>query len=275
MRKDFRDFVRQCDQCQANKKPNTLPDGDAQTLLFPSEIFSTYAIDFMRPFTKLKGQDSVLVVVDRAVGFSWLIPTSVTATAVQTTELLRHHIFMPHGVPTSIVSDADPRFTSKFWKQTLKTKGIEHIMASSGHHQTNGQGERKIGKLKTALRNVVNLGQTNWPTSLPEVASYSKAGNSDTINMSPYKAVYGRDYPLLDTDKVYPSAVPASDDYYNRHQAIRNAAYQALKLARARSTKTAAKRKNEFEPVEIGEMGMIFGDKFATESGRSRKPQPR
>jgi len=93
--------------------------------------------------------------------------------------------------------------------------------------------------------------------------------------MSPYKAVYGRDYPLLDTYRVYPSAVPASDDYYNRHQEIRNAAYQALKLARARSTKTAAKRRNEVMPVEIGGMVMIFGDQFATESGRSRKLQAR
>ena len=177
------------------------------------------------------------------MGFSWLIRTSVTATAVQNTELLRHHIFTPHGVPASIVSDADPRFTSKFWKQTLKTIGIEHIMASPGHHQTNGQAERKIRELKTALRNLVNLRQTNWLTSLPEVAAYSNAGHSDTINMSPYKAIYGRDYPLLDTYEVYPCAVPASDDYYNRHQAIRNAAYLALKLARARSTKTAASAK--------------------------------
>ena len=157
MRKDFRDFVWQCDQCQANKECNTLPDGDAQTLPFPSEIFSSYAMDFMGPFTKLQGQDSVLVVVDRAVGVSWLIPTSVTATAVQTTELLRHHIFMPHGVSTSIVSDADPQLTSKFWKQILRTMGIEHIMASPGHHHTNGQAEGKIRELKSALRNVVNL----------------------------------------------------------------------------------------------------------------------
>jgi len=69
MRKDFPDFVRQCELSQANKECNTLPDGDAQTLPYPSELFSSYAIDFMGPFTKLKGQDSVLIVVDRAVGF--------------------------------------------------------------------------------------------------------------------------------------------------------------------------------------------------------------
>ena len=149
----------------------------------------------MGPFTKLKGQDSVQVVVDGAVGFSWLIPTSVTTKAVQTSELLQHHIFTPHGVSTSIVSDTDPQFTSKFWKKTLRTMGIEHIIALPGHNQTNGQAERKILELKTALRNVVNL-QTKRLTSLPEVASYSNAGHSDTINMSPYKAVYGRDYPV-------------------------------------------------------------------------------
>jgi len=214
-----------------HQRTQHLPAGEAQTLPFPSEIFSSYAIDFMGPFTKLKGPDSVLVVVDRTVGFTWLMPTSVTATAVQTTELLRHHNFMPHGVPTSIVSDGEPRFTSKFWKQTLKTMGIKHIMAAPGHHQMNGQTERNIRELKTALRNVTNLRQTKWLTSLPEVAAYSNPGHSDAINMSPYKAVYGRDYPPLDTYRVYPSAVPASDDYYNRHQEIRNAAYQALKLA--------------------------------------------
>ena len=134
MPKDFWDIVRQCELCQANKESNTLPAGDAQTLPFPSVIFPSYAIDFMGLFTKLKGQDSVLVVVYRAVGFSWLIPTSVTATAVQTTNILRHPIFTPHGVPTSMVSDADPRFISKFLKQTLKPIGIAHIMAAPGHH---------------------------------------------------------------------------------------------------------------------------------------------
>ena len=39
--------------------------------------------------------------------------------------------------------------------------------------------------------------------------------------------------------------------------------------------RVAAKRRNKFEPVEVGGMIMIFGDQFATESGRSRKLQPR
>ena len=152
--------------------------------------------------------------------------------------------------------------------------GIKHIMAASDYYQTNGQDERKIRELKTALRNVINIRQSNWLSSLPEVTAYSNAGHSNVINMSPYKAVYGREYPLLDTYRVYPSTVHASDNYYNRHQEIRNAAYQALKLASARSMRVAAKRRNEFELVEVGGIIMIFGDQFTTESGRSRKLKP-
>ena len=58
-------------------------------------------------------------------------------------------------------------------------------MAEPGHHQPNGQAERKIRELKTALRNVTNLHPSNLLISLPEVVAYFNAGHSDTVNMSP------------------------------------------------------------------------------------------
>ena len=64
----------------------------------------------------------------------------------------------------------------------------------------------------------------------------------------------------MDNYRVCPSAVPASNHYNNRHQEIRDATYQALKLARARFIRVAAKRRIDFKPVEIGRMMMIFGD---------------
>jgi len=124
-------------------------------LPLPSEIFTSYAIDFLGPFTKAKNYNTVVVVVNRAVRYCWLISTTTKATAIATMELLQYYTFTPHGVPTSIVSDADPRFTSRFWRQTLKMMGVEHIMAAPGHHQTNGQAECKIRELKTALRTVI------------------------------------------------------------------------------------------------------------------------
>jgi len=245
----------------------------------PREIFTSYAIDFAGPFNKSKGPtktyDMVLVVVDRAVGFTWFIPTTSDANSETTLSYLRHHVFTPHGTPTSIVSDADPKFTSRFWQQRMKSMGIEHIKEVPGHHETKGQVERKIRELKTVLRNITNKRQNNWVNSLQDMAAYTNAGHSDTINMSPYKAVYRRDYPLLATYRIEGTAVPASEDYLNRHQELRNDAYQALKLARIRSTRVAAKRRTTYRPISIGEFLMVYGDRFATESGRSKKLEPR
>jgi len=97
--------------------------------------------------------------------------------------------------------------------------GIEHIKAVPGHHETNGQVERKIRELKTTfkLRNITNKRQNNWVNSLLDMAAYMNAGHSGTINMSPYKAVYGRDYPLLVTYRIEGTVVPASEYYLNRH----------------------------------------------------------
>jgi len=87
-------------------------------MLIPQEIFTFYAIDFAGPLNNSKGPtktyDMVLVVVDRAIGFTWFIPTTSDANSETTLYYLRHHVFTPHGTLTSIVSDADSKFTSHF-----------------------------------------------------------------------------------------------------------------------------------------------------------------
>ena len=59
-------------------------------LPIPSEIFTSYAIDFMGPFTRANNYATVLVVVDRVVSYCRLIPTIVKATAINTMELLQN-----------------------------------------------------------------------------------------------------------------------------------------------------------------------------------------
>jgi len=83
-------------------------------LPFSWEIFTSYGIAFMGPFTKFKNYVTVLVVVNKEVGYCWLIRTTVKATAVSNLELLQNYIVTPYCVPILIVSDSDPQFTSRF-----------------------------------------------------------------------------------------------------------------------------------------------------------------
>ena len=57
-----------------------------------------------------------------------------------------------HGVPVSIVSDRDPRFTSRFWPSLQTALGTRLHFITAFHPQTDGQSERTIQTLEDMLR---------------------------------------------------------------------------------------------------------------------------
>ena len=67
-----------------------------------------------------------------------------------------------HGVPVSIVSDRDPRFTSQFWESLQKAMGTKLHMSTAFHPQTDGQSERTIQTLEEMLRACVIEFQGAW-----------------------------------------------------------------------------------------------------------------
>ena len=57
-----------------------------------------------------------------------------------------------NDVPTSIVSDRDPRFTSHFWGGVQKALGTRLDFSIAFHPQTDGQFERTTQTLEDMLR---------------------------------------------------------------------------------------------------------------------------
>ena len=114
MRSDFKDCIRRCNLCQMNKQPTSLPDGVVTPLPLPREPFSSIAIDIAGPYPTDNKKEIILVVLARFTGFPYLIPVSQNITAVETANLLIEQIFSVHGFLTCIVSDRDPKCTSRF-----------------------------------------------------------------------------------------------------------------------------------------------------------------
>src|SRR4051794_6507258 len=98
-------------------------------------------MDFITQLPRTKsGCDAIVVFVDTFSKMVHLVPTRTTATAPNTA-IFFDHVFHLHSLPTSIVSDCDAKFTSKFWQSLFCTMGTRLAMSTAFHPQTDGQTE--------------------------------------------------------------------------------------------------------------------------------------
>nr|XP_043639115.1 uncharacterized protein LOC122610189 [Erigeron canadensis] len=67
-------------------------------------------------------------------------------------EIYIDDIVTKYGVPLSIVSDRDPRFTSDFWQSLQEALGTRLNLSTAYHPQSDGQSERTIQTLEDMLR---------------------------------------------------------------------------------------------------------------------------
>jgi hypothetical protein len=94
-----------------------------------------------------------------------------------------------HGVPESIVSDRDPRFTPRFWKSLQEAMGTKLRFNTAYHPQTDGQSERTIQTLEDMLRACVLDFSGSWA----RLVEFSYNNNFQaSIGMALYEALYGR-----------------------------------------------------------------------------------
>ena len=95
-------------------------------------------------------------------------------------------------MPFSIVSDRDPRFTSRFWKGLQLALGNRLNFSTSFHPQTYGQSERLIQVLEDMLRGCVMEFPGSWDRYIPLMEFSYNNSYQASIAISPYEALYGR-----------------------------------------------------------------------------------
>jgi len=120
-------------------------------------------MDFVIGLRKvLNGQDAIWVVVDRLTKSAHFIPFKTTSTIDRVAKIYVREIVHLHGVPISIVSDCDPRFTSRSWQSLHSALGSRLNFSTTFHPQTNGQSERRIQTLEDMLRACILDFKGSW-----------------------------------------------------------------------------------------------------------------
>jgi hypothetical protein len=120
MKQDVHQYIRSCPTCQLIKNEHVHSPGLLQPLPIPETAWSSIGIDFITALPKSNGKDVIMVVVDRLTKYSHFIALSHPYTVLTVAQLFLTHVYQFHGLPTSIISDRDPVFTGRFWKELMK-----------------------------------------------------------------------------------------------------------------------------------------------------------
>jgi hypothetical protein len=117
MKKDIVEFVYACLICQKYRIEHQKPSGLMQPLFVPEWKWDSISMDFVRALPKtVKVNDSIWVIVDRLTKSAHFIPIKTGMFVMRLTEIYIKQIVRLHGIPYSIVSDIDSRFTLSFGK---------------------------------------------------------------------------------------------------------------------------------------------------------------
>ena len=105
--------------------------------------------------------------MDRLTKSAHFLPIRLDYSMDRLADLYVHEIVRLHGIPLSIVSDRDPRFTSRFWKELQSTFGTILNFSTVFHPQTDGQSKRVIQVLEDMLRGCVLDFSGSWDRYIP------------------------------------------------------------------------------------------------------------
>lgn len=193
MKGDIADHVSKCLVCQQVKIEHQRPTGSLQSLPIPEWKWEHITMAFVSGLPRSrKSCDSIWVIVDRLTKSAHFLPMKASDKLWKLGKLFIDEIVRLHGVPVSIVSDRDPRFTSNFWAGLQREFGTKLRLSTAFHPQTDGQSERTIQTLEDMLRAyVLDLGG-NWEEHLPLIEfAYNNSFHS-SFGMAPFEALYGR-----------------------------------------------------------------------------------
>ena len=127
--------------------------------------------------------------MDRLTKSAHFLPVRTDYSLDKLAELYIKEIVQLHGIPISIISDRDPRFTSRFWGKLQEALGTRLNFSTAFHPQTDGQSERVIQIMEDMLRSCVIDYEGSWDRHIPLVEFVYNNSFQSSIGMAPYEAL--------------------------------------------------------------------------------------
>jgi len=133
--KEGGDIVRVClSDCQKTKVEHQRPGGIMQPLDILVWKWDSISMDFVTHLSRtVRGHDTIWVIVDRLTKSVHFLAMNLRMSMTKLAQLYIKEIVRLHGVPSSIISNRDPQFISRFWQTLQGALGSKLTMSSAYH----------------------------------------------------------------------------------------------------------------------------------------------
>ncbi len=200
MRQWVADYVKGCSICQQNKTithPRKTPLYRITTQ--PEALpFQQVCMDLITGLPPVRGHDTILTIVDHRCSRSTIfLPCSTTITGLGIAQLYLDHVYRWFRLPTKLITDRDPHFTSHFGKALATCLGIQQNLSTAFHPQTDGLSEQKNQWVEQYLHLVTSSQPEDWSTWLPIATAVHNNRRNTTTGLSPNQILFGYETTLI------------------------------------------------------------------------------
>jgi hypothetical protein len=193
MKREIVEYIARCMECQKVKIEHRDPTRVLQPFPISKWKWEVVTMDFITGLPKTgKLHDSIMVVVDKITKDTHFIPLRTTHKAADVVDIFMKEVARLHGIPKTIVSDRDLKFTLSFWKGLLKGFRTNLNFSTNYHPESNGQKERVKRVIEDMLRMYVMDKPSKWEDYLHLLEFTYNNGYQASLKTSRFEAVYGR-----------------------------------------------------------------------------------
>nr|GEX82652.1 reverse transcriptase domain-containing protein [Tanacetum cinerariifolium] len=161
-----------------------------QNVIQVCEIFDVWGIDFMGPFSSLRGNRYILVVVDFLS--KWVEAKALPNNDARVVVKFLKSIFARFGTPRVIISDRGTYFFNDKFAKVMSKYGVTRRLSTAYHPQTSGQVEVSNRGLKRILETTVGENRASWFEKLEDALWAFRTTYKTPIGYTPHKLVYGK-----------------------------------------------------------------------------------
>ena len=179
-----------------------------------------------------------------------------------------------HGVPKSIVSDCDTKFTSTFWCELHRLIGTKLLMSTAFHPQMDGTTEQANHSIGQILRMIINDDQKNWADKCPMVEFALNNSVSATTGFAPFELNQGY-MPQIGMPKSFDTAFKRVKQFTLQAKWDLMAFHDAIIANHIQQTFHANKKCRASDLYHVGDDMYLLTQNLTLPKGRARKLVPK